>query len=173
MLGQVEGLPQALRELGKVDRKLRTRVGKQIRTAANPLRTAAQALYPANPLSNWRYGRYAYDQGAARSGVKIKLGGRTGSGGGAQLQVFGMKTIPLVTMIQRNAGGAVYDMAGRQSSGVGPQGRAFVAGLNRHGRASRTMWKAAESKLDVVTKAVEKAVTDVERQVNARLRAGI
>lgn len=169
MAAQVEGVRETLRELGKVDKSLRRAVGKQIRSAAAPLQAGARSKLPDSPLSNWTTGRYAYDAGAARSGVIIKLGGGRGPSGGGGV-IGSASVIPLVTMQQKNAGGAVYDMAGRRSSGKSPQGRAFIAGLNRSGQASRSMWPAAEEQRPAVEKAVVAAIRDMERVTNERLR---
>ena len=169
--GDIEGLAQTLKEIGKVDKSLRRAMGKEIRAAADPLKKAAQRRLPDAPLSGWTSGRYAYSQAKARSGVKIKIGGRGRSSGGTGSVFGGTTESPLVTMVQSNAGGAVYDMAGRKSSGTSPQGRAFISGLNRHGGGSRSMWPAAEEQLSTVEKTVEAAVKSVEKQANIRLRA--
>jgi hypothetical protein len=169
--GDIEGLARTLKEVGKIDKSLRRALGKEIRNAADPLKKAAQQRLPDTPLSGWTSGRYEYSQAKARSGVKIKIGGRGRSSGGSGFLTGGTTESPLVTMVQSNAGGAVYDMAGRKSSGSTPSGRSFIAGLNRQGGGSRSMWPAAEEQLGTVEKAVEAAVKSVEKQANVRLRA--
>ena len=53
----------------------------------------------------------------------------------------------------------------------GPRGEAFNRALGRNGRASRSMWPALEAKIGEVNTAMDNAVRDMERDINARLGA--
>jgi hypothetical protein len=79
--------------------------------------------------------------------------------------------IPLLTLRQKNAAGAIYDMAGRRSSGSTDAGRVFIRVLNqRGGPASRTMWPGAEEAMPVVVRQVEAAIDDMMVVLNEELR---
>lgn len=158
---RVEGVRETLKALKEFDPKLRRATNKRIRNSVRPLQDAARARLPGLPLSGWMSGRYGYDQSAARKGVKAQIGGRGRSG---------RTTWPLITVRQTNAGAAVFDMAGRRSSGSSPQGAAFIRGLNRSASASRSMWPAAEEKIDVVRGDVLAAIEDASKLVNRDLR---
>ena len=151
---EVRGVREAMKTLREIDPRLRRESAKSIRTAAQPLVNAARSKVPGSPpLSGWTRGRYAFNGTKAKRGVKAKVGGRARKSSA---------TWDLVTLIQADAGGAVYDMAGRRSAGKSPQGRAFISGLKgRGGGASRTLWPAAEEQLPAVQSAVEAAVREV------------
>lgn len=161
--GRVTGVRETLAALKQFDPQLERDLRKEIRSIVSPLRSEAQRRIPsAPPLSGWTRGRYAFDGGAARAGVRVQVGGRASK----RKRVW-----PLVTLKQTNAGGAVFDIAGRRSSGSSPAGRAFIAGLNRrHGRASRSMWKAAEGKLPQIRSEVEDAIEAASKTVNRKLK---
>lgn len=155
---------ETLAALKKLEPKLQRSARKQMRDAVGPLQSLARSKLADQPLSGWKYGRYAYDHSSASAGVKVRVGGAAS----ARRSVW-----PLVTMTQTNAGGAVFDIAGRRSQGNSPQGRAFIAGLNRYGQASRSMWAAAEEGIEDVRENVLKAIDEASRQVNADMRRGI
>lgn len=162
---QVTGVRETLAALKSIDKKLERESRKRMRAAVAPLQNAARALIPSDPpMSGWTRGRYAFDGAKAKSGVKVVVGGRAAKG---------KNVWPLVTMNQTNAAGAIYDMAGRRSGGSSASGRQFIANLNRHGRASRSMWKAAEGPgLKDVQKQVVEAVNDASKAVNAEIGRG-
>jgi hypothetical protein len=70
-----------------------------------------------------------------------------------------------VTLIQKNAGGAIFDIAGlRDGSSV------FVRNLNAYyGRAQRGMWKESKYIYGQATQDILKAVEDVLKSVNRNL----
>jgi len=159
---EVEGVRETLKALKAIQPKLQTATRKRMRQAVAPLQNRARSKIASNPLSGWTSGRYAFDAGSARAGVKVAVGGRASSR---------KSSWPLVTMTQKDAGGAVFDMAGRRSSGSTPQGAAFIRGLNRHGRASRSMYAAVDDGgLEDVQKGVLDAIADAEKTVNAELK---
>ncbi len=159
---RVEGVREALKALKEIDPKLRTATNKRVRKSVVPLQNAVRARIPGVALSNWNSGRYGFEGGAAASGVKVKIGGSKSAK---------KMTWELVTLRQSNAGGSVFDMAGRKSSGGSPQGRAFISNLNsRFGAASRSMWPAAEAELPRVQANVLEAVNDVAKLTNRELK---
>ncbi len=71
----------------------------------------------------------------------------------------------LIRVVQASPAGAVFDMAGRKNSGS-----TFARNLtNKYGAASRSMWPAAEARLDDVRDSVEESVRAMEREINALL----
>lgn len=157
-----EGGADAIKALRDLEPKLKRETRANIRNAAKPLQSAIQSLIPSDtPMSGWTSGRYAFDGGAAKKGVKI------------QIKTTGRKkaaTWDLVTIKQTNAGGAVFDMAGKRSGGNGT-GVQFIANLrNRNGGASRSMWRGAEGQLPAIRKNVEAAVMKAALVTNTRLR---
>lgn len=159
--GLVFGVREAMKALSKVDPVLRRETQKRMRRAAEPLRVAIRAQIPSDPpMSGWERGRYAFDGAAAKRGVRPRYGGRA----------RGNNAWPLLTMTQSDAGGAVFDMAGRASSGKSPQGRQFIANLRaRSGQASRSMWRGVEGNLDAVVTEARRAVEDMKRQIESQL----
>ena len=94
-------------------------------------------------------------RGKTRNKVVIKTGGKRRSDG----------SYLLVAVVQTDAMGAIYDMAGRKSSGNTPAGRAMIANLNKIHGASRGMWPAAEQELP----AIQQVVGGILDTVSARL----
>jgi hypothetical protein len=136
----ITGLRDLKRALSKVAPDLKKQMDKRIRLAIEPVRTRAQSSVPTAPLSNWKAtgkepwgGRLAWNASAVKSGIKIRQGGSR-SRGSAVLTAWRLSNM--------NAAGAVYELAGRKSSGSTPQGRAFINGLTRTQPPSRLIWKA-------------------------------
>ena len=82
---------------------------------------------------------------------------------GVKVQVRPSKTA-FLTVTQREIGPAVFDIAGRKNPSV------FATNLNTYARASRTMWPAAESKEDEVTRNLAELVEFVNQKTNSKLR---
>jgi hypothetical protein len=75
---------------------------------------------------------------------------------------------PLLKIGQWDPAGAVFDMAGKTGKYTrGRRGAAFNRALP--GRASRTMWPAAEARIGEVNAAIEAARDEMEKEINARL----
>lgn len=166
---EVYGVRESLAELRRIDPVLRVKAVNKIKAAGAELVQIGAARYTADTgLSGWkRTGRLGYDPGKVRKGVKIQVGGRTPRGANA---------FPIVTMVQANAGGALWDIAGLRGGSKGrgaPKGRPnFVDELNRrHGPAQRGLWRA---QTEIAAKASDKlveALEDVAAQVNRKLVA--
>ena len=161
---QVEGVAEVLRALGKVNPELKKATIKRMKQAGDPMVNEARSLFPAaTPLSNWGNWRGGYDGTAVNRGVKVAYRG-------SKVRGSESNTIPLLTLRQTNAAGAIYDIAGRSSNGNTPSGRAFIAQLRTNGVASRAMWPAAERNMDKVTGAVEDAINDMSREIESMVR---
>lgn len=68
-----------------------------------------------------------------RKGIVVRQGGR---------QYRGSITRTAWRIANRNAAGSIFELAGRSSNGKTPQGRAFIANLNRTRKPSRVIWAA-------------------------------
>jgi hypothetical protein len=157
---EIYGLKATLAELNKIDSKTKFQAVNKIKASGSQMVNQVSATYPDKaPLSGMAQGRksagrFSYDPKKVRKGVTIQVGGRSVRG-----------TIPLVTLIQKNAGGAIFDIAGlRDGSSV------FVRNLNAYyGRAQRGMWREAKYIYGQATQDILKAVEDVLKSVNRNL----
>lgn len=156
---EVLGSREAIKALSKLPKEIRNETRRNIRTAVRPIQAAARANIPDVALSgwsSWQRGRLYWDAGAARKGIGIRVGG-----GRQSDEVW-----RIVTLTQRSAPGAVFEVAGRRSSGKTPQGRAFIRGLNsKHGRASRGVWRAVDANGQIINSSVKDAVDAAVRTV--------
>ena len=162
---KVQGVTGALTTLRKLDPEFQKQVKKDIRAAAKPLQQKAREYVPLEPplsgfsrswtrstggtVAGWNA------RGKTRNKVVIKTGGKRRSDG----------SYLLVAVVQTDAMGAIYDMAGRKSSGNTPAGRAMISNLNKIRGASRGMWPAAEQELSHI----QQVVGGILDTVSARL----
>jgi hypothetical protein len=167
----VTGLRDLKRALTKVAPDLKKEMDKRIRIAIQPVRTKAQGSVPVAPLSGWGtsgQGKWAtrlgWNSAVVRQGIKINQGaGR--KKGSAVLTAWRISNM--------NPAGAVYELAGRKSTGDTPQARAFINGLTRSARPSRLIWKAWDEAggdstvTPKVLEAIEAAAEELERRAAA------
>jgi len=168
---EADGVADAIRTLGKIDKELKKDLVKSMKKAADPLVNEARSLVPtAKPLTNWYGWKGGYTPAKVKRGISVSqrnTAQRTRSG---QQQ----ETIKLLALKQTNAAGAIYDIAGR-ANGAGrnsegaPRGRAMIEKLNEQGTASRTLWPAAEKRLGEVQDAVKDAIKDMENYIEKGL----
>lgn len=176
----VYGVREALKELGQIDKTLRFKAISKIKGASGEMLAVARSTYPDNSqledvMSGWsKKGRLGYDKKKVDSGVTVQVGGRS----------FG-DAYSVVTIIQKNAGGALFDIAGfdNGAQGVGgtdrlgrnredSQSDAFLRNLNlSFGKAQRGMWRKIKVIREVADKELMKALEDVAAQVNRKLVA--
>jgi mRNA-degrading endonuclease RelE of RelBE toxin-antitoxin system len=157
---EITGLKVALAELGKLDTKTKFKATSKIKAAGAEMVTQVAGQYPDSPplsgMAPSKKGgtRLAYDIKKVRKGVTIQVGGRARNG-----------NIPLVTLIQKDAGGAFYDMAGLRDGGS-----QVVKDLDsRNGKAQRGMWRARKYIYGQATQDILAAVEDVLNQTNRTL----
>lgn len=137
----IYGIDELKRALRQFAPDLKKEMDAEIRSALSPIVGRARSLVPQRALSGWGRGgggewsqRLGWDPSAVRSGMRIRQGGRRARGSA-------VKAAWRIT--QRDAAGSVWEVAGRRSRGSSPQGRAFIAGLDRgSGSASRGIWRA-------------------------------
>lgn len=164
---EVYGVRETLAELRRIDPVLRVKAVNKIKAAGSELTQIGAAQYTTDTgLRGWsRTGRLGYDPSRVRKGVKIQVGGRTPRGA---------KAFPIVTLIQANPGGTLWDIAGLRGGSKGRGGTKgrpnFVDELNRrHGPAQRGLWRAKDQISDSATDKLVEALDDVAAQVNRKL----
>jgi len=177
---ELYGVREALRELQQIDPKLRYKAIAKIKAASGEMLQVAREQYPQNNdlqdvMPGWsKKGRLGYDKTAVDRGVQVVVGGR--SRGNAYA---------IVTLVQKNAGGALFDIAGLRngSSGVGSpdrlgrerdssQSEAFLNNLTRaYGRAQRGLWRQVAKIRELATGELRRALDDVAGDVNRKLVA--
>jgi len=157
---EISGLKAALVELGKLDSKTKFKAINKIKAAGADMVNEVSNRYPEQlPLSGMAPSkkggtRLAYDVKKVRKGVTIQVGGRSKNG-----------NIPLVTLIQKNAGGAFFDLAGLRDGGS-----QFVKDLDgRYGKAQRGMWRSRAYIYGQATKDILDAIQEVMAQVNRKI----
>lgn len=170
---EADGLADAIKTLGKVDRELKKELVTSMKRAADPLVAEARSLVPTEtPLTNWYGWKDGWSSAKVRRGIKVSqrnTAKRTSSGQREE-------TIRLLALVSNSAAGAIFDMAGRAGgTGKGSEGaargRAMIDKLDQFGTASRTLWPAAEKQLANVQDEVRKAIADMEDTLNAELGA--
>lgn len=178
---ELYGVRDALRELGEIDRKLKNAAIARIRAAGSDIVAVARTEYPTtnevkSDLEGWSQGgRLGYDKPKVDAGVKIKVGGKTPRNANAYA---------IVTLVQDNAGGALYDIAGlrdgRKGKPSGPdrlnrkrqpkQSKAFIQALNNgFGNAQRGLWPKRREIAALAQGNLRKALDQVAESVNRKL----
>ena len=164
--------------LGKIDPALRRATQAKMKLAAKPMVAEARSLVPEDSGLNW--GRWttpkgseigAYDAKKIRRGIKVTYKGPSKRDRGKEI-------FPLLTLQNTDAGGAIFDIAGKANgAGKGSEnrrrGRAMIAKLRAdNGHASRVVWRAAERHLPTVQRGVADAIKDMEEAIQARIDKG-
>jgi hypothetical protein len=168
---QMYGLDEMLKQLRQIDPALRKATLAKMRIAAEPMVREARSLIPEQSgLDNWgtwprRTG--GYNRRKIQSSIKVSYKG-------GRIRDKKRDTFPLFTMVMRDAGGSVYDRAGRKFPGRRSEGkargRAMVEKLRKeHGDASRAMWRAAEEHMPAVQQGIEDAIAEMEYAINKRV----
>lgn len=176
---EVFGVRDALKELGQIDKTLRFKAISKIKGASGEMLAVARSTYPDNTtlqgaMSGWSTkGRLGYDKKDVDKGVQVMVGGRSRGASYA-----------IVTIVQKNAGGALFDIAGLRNGGEGVSGvdrlgrnredsqtDAFLDNLNRFGKAQRGMWRKIKVIREMADKELMAALEEVAAQVNRKLVA--
>ena len=160
----IENVPATLQMLKKIDPDLRKKVPEQIKSYAQPLLNDAKSSLPTTaPLSGWNRSRFRWRAGTVRNGVRLQFKGTRPRNSPAN-------SWAVLRLRSTTAPGAVYDIAGRKSSGRTQTGQIMIRELNsRHGRASRSIWPAVEKHADEIEKGIEKIFDDYAQIINKEL----
>jgi hypothetical protein len=165
---EVKGVRASLATLRKLDPDSRKAAVATLKAAGQPMVQVARLNFPIQPpLSGMgNSGRLQYSPGRVRQQVSISVGGRAPRGANRW---------PAVTLIQRNAGGAIYSMAGMSND---IHSRATNAGQEqfssllqrRYGDGQRGMWKQVRLIRILAERNMDVAVKQVEILANRRLQ---
>ena len=181
---EVNGLREALKEINKLDNKLRRQLTKDFAKAADPMVQVARSKVPDRPPLSGMARRWKSNSktegplwvGDEASNIKASINTRRARkrnlGQGAQYETVGAVRVSTASKGARKIQSRnlfIFDMAGR-GSGSNDQGRRMMEQLNsRFGRGSRVMWPAAESTMEQVQNnlkpVVKKVMDDYKRLV--------
>lgn len=164
----IYGANATLRALRDMDPEAAKAITKALRKTAEPLKKRGQELVPEVPLRNWyaygwQNGRLDWWSSAVKRGIAVQV---------SPPRSRGAIVSSLVAVINRNAAGAVFELAGKVNAG-----NRLDKGLQStgHGPASRLIWRAFDELRteSTATKEIEAIMKDVERQAQAAInRAG-
>lgn len=166
---EVYGVREALAELRKLSPEARREAVSKVKAASGPLVAEARKPYPGfTPLRGWgagqNGGRLGYVPSKVAKGVQVQVGGRTPRGA---------DSFPVVTLIQRDAGGALFDIAGlRGGSRPGRNGPnpTFIRALEaNYGKAQRGMWRNIRQIREIGYQGILAACNEVAAAANRRL----
>lgn len=165
-LGAGTYVDATLRTLADIAPELRKAAQAEIMSAAQPAINSVVALLPSqSPMSGWARSRTfpRWDSTSVRAGVKVR---RRRSGSDRNRDI-----IPLLSVIQMDRAGAIYDLAMEAQPARSPQrfrkNQQFVTNLKtRHGTASRSMWPGVLAAVPAVENALRDAVRNMERTIN-------
>ena len=159
---EITGLKQALSELSKLDKSARFKAAAKIKASSPAMLENARAQFPADigvtVIHGMRNkGRLGYNKQAVDKGVQIMVGGRS----------RGQGITPLVTLVQKNAAGALFSQAGTQNNSD------FSRLLtNVFGRPQRGLWRSRkfiqEQGTADIMRAVDEVIADANRALQAR-----
>lgn len=168
---QVRGLDETFNTLKKMSPELHKQSQKRLKKDAMPMVMDARSRVPDIALSNWKTGA-AVGGKAARSSTGFPRWGGSKSRSRINTSFKRQKVrgyagkARLFSLVQREASGAVFEVAGRVN-----QSR-FADNLSRKwGRPSRAVWPAAEKHRGDVIRSVEQAKFEMEDVINAELRS--
>jgi hypothetical protein len=163
------GVRQALKELRDVGPAARAKAVNRVKRDTSAMLVPGKNAYPASVnLRGWsRGGRLGYDGGKVKSGVQTIVGGRTPRGANA---------FPIVTVVQRNAGGALFSVAGMRDGSQSNPGtdpkvtKAFIAKLRQeHGEAQRGLWSARGEIRRIASGSIIDALNELAAEVNRKV----
>ena len=168
---EITGLKQALSELSKLDKSARFKAAAKIKASSPAMLEEGRKQFPADigitmihgwaPSKKGKKGRLAYDKTAVDKGVQIMVGGRSRGNG----------ITPLVTLVQKDAAGALFSQAGTKN-----KDSSFGKLMNNvFGRSQRGLWRSVkfiqeQGSADIM-KAIDEVIADANRALKARQAA--
>ena len=164
---EITGLKQALSELSKLDKSARFKAAAKIKASSPAMLEEGRKQFPADigisVIHGWgrgkkgKKGRLAYDKTAVDKGVQIMVGGRS----------RGQGITPLVTLVQKDAAGALFSQAGTKN--VSDFSKLLT---NTFGKPQRGLWRSrafiAEQGTADITRAIDEVIADANRALQAR-----
>jgi hypothetical protein len=163
---RVYGIRDSLKILGSMDKQSRFAAIRQMKEATRPMTEIAKRAYPTEvPLSGMaNKSRLQYEPNRVQRNLKAVVGGRARYG-----------AAPLITLVQRDPGGALYDMAGLRNNAKAKRDRTrgqrtFTQNVTgRWGKAQRGMWRSIRQIRDVGYDAIFEALEEVAAKANRKL----
>ena len=159
---EITGLKQALSELSKLDKSARFKAAAKIKASSPAMLEEGRKQFPAeigiSMIHGMRNkGRLGYDKTKVDKGVQIMVGGRS----------RGQGITPLVTLVQKDAAGALFSQAGTKNNSD------FSRLLtNVFGKPQRGLWRSrafiAEQGAADIMRAVDEVIADANRALKAR-----
>ena len=190
----VTGVKEALAELNKIDPRYRRQITKRIKGTGDEIITQARAMVASYdnskgngaPLSGMRRGSLVkgrevrWDNKAVQKGFKVRVGvratreryvnfTRSDEYGNkyTHQQTFGALPYRIMVIQQADGAGAIFDHAGRNTSGQ------FVTNLEAQadvGDQPRVLIPTIEKNRPAVERKVDEVLKDVERVTNRQLK---
>lgn len=166
---QVYGIKEALKEVNKVNPKLRREFTKRYKEIVKPVINDAKAAFPDSPpLSRMGkpYKRLgAWDGGLVAKGVTAKINTRGARKRNVEKGAV-YETISTFLIQQKTGWGSLFDMAGKKNG----DSQMVTNLINKgYGNASRAMWPAYERHESEIDLAVLALCKDVMDEVNRNL----
>lgn len=166
------GVKETLTALKQFDTKAVSAFNKVVNEELRVAKFKAVALIPDKPMSGWNSNDQAeriagkvpnWSASKAKAGIRLSK---------AERRVRGDFTTNAGAVIQGDASGAIFELAGRKSKGSGT-GVKFIETLNvRFGKASRAVWKAVDSQRTdserKVLEAFNKAKAELQKHLNSQ-----
>lgn len=158
------------KKLKVADADLRKEMDKEIKSFITPVSSLAKTYVPNVVMRNWTSGgkgewsdRIGWDQPSVAKGIVVRQGGKRSRGSA---------TSAAWRIQNKSAAGAVYELAGRKSSGKGIAGMSFINAITlRGGRPSRLIWRAWDEKggEQAITQAVVETIHKFENELQRKL----
>ena len=158
---EITGLKQAMSELSKLDKSARFKAAAKIKASSPAMLEEGRKQFPADigisvihGMGN--KGRLGYNKAKVDKGVQIIVGGRARQG-----------VTPLVTLVQKDAAGAMFSQAGTKNTS---QFSNLLA--STFGRPQRGLWRSRkfvqEQGTADIMRAVDEVIADANRALQAR-----
>ncbi len=173
---QVENVRLVFREVRKFEPKLVRDTQKQMRERlGGPLNTAASSIlrshlrYPDRPMTGWGSGgRVGWNTNRVVKGYKVST---------AMQYDRSRHTWSVITFNQATPAGAVFDWAGRSTSGQGARGISFINNLQANirfgsikgSKHSRVVFPAVVKEYGTVINEFTDIIGDLEKKINSRV----
>jgi len=173
--GEVNGVPETLRALRRIDPDLRREVPDQIKNAEE-VRGLVQAIRnkqpsgpPVSGWARWKSTRYGatkairWQPGNIRRQINVQFRGTRPRGAPAG-------SWPVLRIRSTHGAQAAFEMMGRESEGKTDSGEILIRAVRaRYGHASRTIWPTVEQYANRVERAIETSFRDYAKTANKKL----
>ena len=172
---EIVGVREVTRALGQFDKDAKKILDKGVREAAAGLVKDSRG-YVSIGLSGWeRWKRTpsGFDPSKVSRGIKVSRSAN---------RKRGSTTENVVSVVNSTAAGAIWETAGRKTSGTTKSGKVMIAAITRRDgpivrvgpgpAAGRTIWRAAaETDLDALQDKMRRLFDEAGRAASAKFRA--